>query len=254
MATLPGMYRSGSIGGGALSGAASGAMIGFGFGGPIGAAIGAIMGAEIGALIGWIGKGKAKRNAANLEDQFHIAADALLDQYKQRKADYDTIAASLQTLESQSIQQEGQYGGAGRNAIAHIQQMADQRLATLRDIQTIRDANAAILAGMSLPEFAMGGIVGAHSADGILALLHPGEFVMRKNAVDALGGDFLAALNRAPRFDAGGSVGAQGAKSVPGQRPLSLTQYIYPAPGMSEQALANLVVKKVKTAMLDGAL
>lgn len=175
----------------------------------------------------------------------------MVEQYKQHKADYDTVAASLQTLEAQFVQQEQQHGGAGRNAITHIQQMADQRLRTLRDIRTIRDVNSAILAGMSLPEFAMGGFVGARSG-GILALLDPGEFVMRKSAVDALGGDFLAAINRAPRFDAGGSVGRTA--TVAERTFNAYIGPIYPAPGMSEQALANLVVKKVKTAFLDGAL
>jgi hypothetical protein len=50
---------------------------------------------------------------------------------------------------------------------------------------------------------------------GIPAILHPGEFVMRERAVDALGTSFLAALNRAPHFALGGSVGgATGSRTV----------------------------------------
>jgi len=108
---------------------------------------------------------------------------------------------------------------------------------------------------MTIPEFAVGGQVPGVGS-GVLAILHPGEFVMQRSAVDALGAHFLAALNRAPRFDSGGSVGPRLAS--PGVRqavPLHIgTINVYPERGMSRREAMNMVVTAVRDAQADGAI
>jgi hypothetical protein len=109
---------------------------------------------------------------------------------------------------------------------------------------------------MTIPEFAIGGQVPGLGG-GILAILHPGEFVIRQQAVDALGTNFLAALNRAPQFAAGGPIGAG---TPPSGRQINVTQNftINAMDGADVdrwwRANRGRMVREIRRAIGDGAL
>jgi hypothetical protein len=248
-------FTAGTIKQTAIGGAMAGAGIGFMLAGPVGALVGAVWGAEIGALIGWIGRGRAKRKAAALEDQFHMQADEVLDQFKKFKMDYEAALQSVQALAAQFQEAEKQYGGAGRRGAASIGSMAEERLREIRSIQKQREGNLAVMQGMTIPEFQLGGLVSNRNG-GILALLHPGEFVMRKEAVDFLGANSLAQVNRAPSFAEGGVIGMRTPALSSGRGIVihNFAMNIYPAKGMTEREAAQLVARGFRRAVRDGAL
>jgi hypothetical protein len=248
--------------GGALLGGLGGAAIGTAIGaawlgslslgawalGPVGGAIGAI----VGLLAGISGRGKAKEKAASVQEQFQESSKAVLEQYKKFQLDYDAAISGMQALLLQGQQAEAQSGTGkwGRKGSEALSSYIKQQMEDVRNIQRQRDATYGTLAGLPIPEFAVGGPV--PSRGGILALLHPGEFVMQKAAVDSLGTQFLSTLNRAPRFDMGGPVPPV---SSAGGRSLHIgTIYVAPEAGMGRRAAMRMVVRAVKDAHREGAL
>jgi len=246
--------------GGPVKGAIGGGLVGLGiagllgvglFGGPIGLAIAGIA-AGIGALIGAWGRGRAKEKATEIEQGVEFAANDLYAQFRNFETDYQSALAGMQALIQQGQQAElasgtGKWGQKGAENLTRVIQ---DEITALNNLQRQRETSANVLGGMSIPEFAVGGqVLGVGS--GVLAILHPGEFVMQRSAVDALGANFLAALNRAPRFDSGGSVG-------PGlASPTALhigTINVYPERGMSRREAMNMVVTAVRDAQADGAI
>lgn len=260
-------FKSGSILGGAAGGALTGASIGLLLGGPIGAAIGAVFGAEIGALLGWLGRGRAKRKAAAIQDQLYEEAQTVFKEYERAKLDYSTALESMDALRDLGYQQTKPLGKPGRNAFDYISGYLDNFKRQIDAIEEQRQGLSGRIGSMSLPEFALGGKVPS-AGGGILALVHPGEFVMRKSAVDTLGTEFLGALNRAPRFADGGPVSVSPLQSAGSSRALSFgPNYFYQQPGESSQALARRVaaaidermasritVMGLRRASLDGAI
>jgi len=249
---------------GALGGALAGGGIGLGLyslgllGGPWGLVLAGI-GAAIGGLVGLFRRGGQKRKASALEQQFEFGANDLLEQFKQFKIDYDSALAGMQELIAQGQQTltSAGLGRWGRQGAEGLTRTIQDEIRALEALQKQREARAVLMAGMTIPEFAAGGPVGFRTADGaILGLIHPGEFVMRREAVDALGGSFLAALNRAPRFALGGpvsppsplSAGQQGGIHIHGDLILQ------PAKDMSDREAMQMVVRGFKRAVRDGAL
>jgi len=74
--------------------------------------------------------------------------------------------------------------------------------------------------GGPLVEFRHGGF----DPFGGVRRLHPGEFVMRPEAVRAIGRDTLERANRSPQRSVGG---------------VNVTIHVHPSPGMDERALAR---------------
>ena len=247
------------VGSGALAGGLGGALIGSAVGtaflgslglgaiafGPVGATIGA----AVAIVAGLFGRGRAKRRATAIEQPLEAAAVDLVEQYRRHQVDYENALATLDQITAQGQQSllGSGLGSAGTRGFATLMHAITVLQRQIEDIQNIREANALRVGSMSIPEFAVGGLV--PSSGGILALLHPGEFVMRRSAVDALGSDFLATLNRATRFDSGGPVGPTGAAV----RHITFGDiYIQAAPGMDERTLARRVARLIKTAALNG--
>jgi hypothetical protein len=266
--------RAGSVGGpitGALGGTAiaAGGMMALlaAYGLPMGLAFGpaglAIMGiaAGIGALIGMFGRGKAKRKATAIEVPFEQAAAELYDQYKQHEVDFESAVGGMQALIEQGRQSElsAGLGKWGRKGAENLTRIIEDLIAQVQNLQKQREANAAIIGGMTIPEFAVGGAIPAlagMTGRGILAVLHPGEFVMRREAVDNLGTNFLAALNRAPRFDAGGTVGIASGGGGGSWRVQMIFPSVQNPSGFAESLRRNrgMVIKIAREAQADGAL
>jgi hypothetical protein len=77
------------------------------------------------------------------------------------------------------------------------------------DIQSslYKDRNRGFAAGGTVPGFSAGGKLPVRGTDTVPAMLTPGEFVMRKSAVDKYGTGFMSAINNGvQRFAKGGPV------------------------------------------------
>ena len=230
-------------------------------GSPVTGAIGGMMTGDLsiapflGALLGSFGRGRLKNRAAGLEQGFETAANDLYDQFKKFKVDYESALSGLQALIAQGQQTltSSGLGKWGRLGAENLARSIQQEIDAVKILQKHREANAAVMAGMTVPEFQLGGLVSSGNG-GILALLHPGEFVMRQAAVDALGTSFLAGLNRAPRFDTGGAVGRGVSPAGGGQRTYNQTFQIYGSAGESPRTFAMRVAAAVRRATADGAL
>jgi hypothetical protein len=227
-------------------------------GGPWGLVFAGI-GAAIGGLVGLFRRGGQKRKASALEQQFEFGANDLLEQFKQFKIDYESALAGMQELIAQGQQTltSAGLGRWGRQGAEGLTRTIQDEIRALEALQKQREARAVLMAGMTIPEFAAGGPVGFRTADGaILGLIHPGEFVMRREAVDTLGQNFLTALNRAPRFDAGGAVSPSSPLSAGQQGGIHIhgDLVLYPAKDMSEREAMRMVVRGFNRAVRDGAL
>jgi hypothetical protein len=246
-----GLLASAWKSGGIVKGAGGGALLGWSIAGPLGAAVGL----WIGGILGWIRRGQAKEQATAIEQQFEFASQDLLKQFKQYQVDYESALAGMQALILQGQQSEltaglGKWGKKGAQNLAYS---IGEDIRNLQELQRQRQMAAQVLQGMSIPEFQAGGLVGFRMADNqVLAILHRGEYVMRREAVDVLGTSFLGALNRAPRFDAGGSVGTHLNQAI---RPIHIGSIIVqPQRGMTDLEAARMVVRGVRRAARDGAL
>jgi hypothetical protein len=220
------------------------------------------LGAGIGALIGAWRRGRQKRKSAQLEQGFEFAADDVLEQYELHKLDYDSAISSLEgliTSGQQTLLGAGT-GRWGRQGAENLTRVIQDLINRVNDLEKQRQATTTALAGMTIPEFALGGTVpglgirGSGLGGGILAILHPGEFVMRREAVDTLGANFLAALNRAPAFAAGGAVGGQLSAGGRGRAIQIENVNVYPARGMSDREAMEMVVRGFTLATREGAL
>jgi hypothetical protein len=252
-------------GGGPVRGALGGALVGGGIGlglyslgllgGPWGLVFAGI-GAAIGGLVGLFRRGRQKQKSAALEQGFEFAADEVLKQYELHKVDYENAISSLEGLiaSGQQTLLGAGTGRWGRQGAENLTRVIQALIARVNDLEKQRQAVTTTLGGMTIPEFAVGGPVGYRLATGgILAIMHPGEFVMRREAVDNLGANFLAALNRAPAFAAGGAVSPSTA--VPhGGIHIHGDLILYPAKDMSESEAMRMVVRGFNRAVRDGAL
>jgi hypothetical protein len=211
-----------------------------------------VLGAIVGALLGWIGGGRAKRKASALVESFDVQAEEVVKQFEKFKTDYESALETIAAVSAQFQQAEQPYGKAGKRGVETIATKAAEYLARIRDLEKQREARAAIIAGMTVPEFQTGGPVGWNLGGGVLAILHPGEFVMRREAVDRLGAQFLMALNRAPSFAQGGAMGRPQTQPGIGQRIYNLTFNLYQLPHESQQVFQNRIVRAMKRAIADG--
>lgn len=248
-------YQTGSRVLGALGGAA----IGFAVGGPIGAAIGAIAG----FFAGLFGRSKKKRQAARIAEQGFAEMRRIVEQFKKFEVDFDTALSAVNATWEQMQTAWRQLGKSIFNrSVRGRQPEFNMIVSELKQIQQAREARAKLIESLPIPEFQLGGFVpGAFSRQlsaistgqgKILAYLHAGEFVLRRQAVQALGRSNLEQLNRAPSFQSGGFVGTGHGSRATGHVTVNVT--VNPAPGMDEQALANLTLRKLRRELADRGL
>jgi hypothetical protein len=260
-----------AAGGGPVRGALGGALVGGGIGlglyslgllgGPWGLVIAGI-GAAIGGLVGMFRRGRQKKKSAALEQGFEFAADDVLKAYELHKVDYESAISSLEGLivSGQETLTSAGTGRWGRQGAENLTRVIQDLIARVNDLEKQRQATTTTLAGMTIPEFAVGGAVStwqsAVGSRGILAILHPGEFVMRQQAVDYLGQNFLAALNRGPAFASGGPVSPSSPLSAGQQGGIHIhgDLILQPSKGMSDTEAMDMVARGFKRAVRDGAL
>jgi len=185
-----------------LGGMAGGALTGFSVGGPIGAVIGGL----IGGIAGLFGKDKKKEHDAAIANQGFAQLRQILDDYNHFRRDF-----------ASSIDAANRIWGQMSSEWVRPQSATSQRPffdAIVRSIQGAEDERnrrRQMLSTMAVPEFQDGGFVsgGARSAgrgSRIPAFLHPGEFVMNREAVDRWGVSVLDGLNRGAAAGGGMSI------------------------------------------------
>jgi hypothetical protein len=273
MAAMGGIAAGGSLmasaasSGGPIKGALGGALMGAGIDaalfyefaamtGPIGWAVAGVS-TLVGLLLGFLGQGKAKTKAANTEQTYEFAADTLFSQFKSYQVDYDTALQGMEELIQQGVAAEAATGTGkwAQKGSENLTSVINAEIKALNDLQQQRVNNATVQGAMTIPEFPGGGMMqGFSRSDGHqLAWILPGEYIMRRSAVQSLGPDFLAALNRTPAYPAGGMVGSSivtPARTVTNH----ITMHLHPQRGMSDREAANIVVRGFRLAQYDGAL
>ena len=211
--------------GGPVKGALGGALLGLGVGvtaaGGFGAAfaslaaagpIGLGLGAVAGLVLGIIGRGRAKRRAAGMEEEFIRQGQEIVDRYKEFENQFGPAIAQLEGLKAQGMDTllGAGLGRAGRRGTQNLGSNMDVLLREVERIERQREQRRMLLGDFALPEFMFGGPVrGINAANGaLLAMLHPGEFVLRKEAVQAMGESALATLNSSPQTVSGSGFAA----------------------------------------------
>ena len=199
--------------GGALVGLSTGAALAGGFGaafagllatGPVGLAVGAVTG----LILGIIGRGRAKNQAARMEEEVIREGQKIAEQFRRFEIEYEPARAQLEALQAQGVETllGSRLGRAGRRGAENLARNLDVQIRALENLQRQREQRLGIVQGFALPEFQSGGVVSTmrsmraitSARGGILAMLHPGEFVLRKEAVEAVGATLLARINRSP--------------------------------------------------------
>lgn len=183
--------------GGALLGAGGGALAGFSVAGPIGAIIGGIAGL-LGGIFGG-GRGEKKEIASEIANRGFEQIRELFARYQEFRIEYADALARMNQIWSEMEARWRQIGGSvGRNSISSQRPYFDQILRAMEAIEQERQRRVGALAAFPLPEFQAGGLVGGSRmfGGGMLAILHPGEFVMSRQAVELLGRPKLESMNR----------------------------------------------------------
>lgn len=194
-------YGQGSLLGG-LGGLAGGALTGLAVAGPIGA----IFGGLIGGIAGLFGGDKKKEHDAAIEEAGFNQINQLIDEYKHFHIDHSNVLQSMQ-----NIHQQMQQGFQRSESKSHEQYWYNYDLKMVQDIEDERKRRQQLLGLLPVPEFQEGGLVGGWPSQKswsgtarIAAWLHPGEFVMNREAVDRWGVSVLESLNRGASGTAGG--------------------------------------------------
>ncbi len=196
-------FRKGGVLG-ALGGAAGGALTGFAIGGPIGALIGGIAGFFLGIF------GHSTRKARlKIEADVKAQAQKIEDAYKLFQTDWSSSRDALEQLRQQGVDALRQAGvkDISRSRVGHVDHWIDKAEQEIDALQAERNRRGAIAFGPA--QFRLGGFVGGsggsapawfagtamHFQGGgaVPAMLHPGEYVLRPEAVSRIG---VGSLNR----------------------------------------------------------
>lgn len=189
----------GGIGSGAMSGAIAG--------GPLGALIGGLIGGVAGLFGG--GSGKAKQHDTAIANRGFEQLKQILDDYNHFRRDF---ASSVDAANRIWMQMQSQWS---RSQSAPSQRpYFDAILRSMQSTEDERNRRRQMQAALPVPQFANGGLVGGGGSAGSLALVHPGEFVMSKRAVDEVGAGTLSSLNHgASRRSPGTSISLEPASA-----------------------------------------
>jgi len=207
-----GLGVGGVLGGVALSGAAAG--IAGGIGGLAGAGVGlagfltnpiglAILGgvAGVAAIVGIVQRGRKKEDASAIANDGFAQITELVARYSSHAATFDSTITAMNRIWSQMESAWRQIGGSvGSNSITDQRRYFDAHVKQVQDIERERARRGDLISNLPTPQFATGGLVGP-----LGGVVDPGEFVLRREAVQQTGVPMLQRINEgAPA--AGGDV------------------------------------------------
>lgn len=198
-----GLGIGGVLGGVALSGAAAG--IAGGIGGLAGAGVGlagfltnpwgllALAGiAGVSALIGVIQRGRKKEQASDIANQGFAEIREAVEAFEKHSATYEATISQLNRIWGQMEAAWRQIGGSvGSNSIRDQRRYFDDAVRQVDAIQKERERRGVLISNLPLPQFASGGFVGP-----LGGMVHPGEYVIRREIVQQTGVPYLQRLNQ----------------------------------------------------------
>lgn len=175
-----------------LGGLGGGALMGFSVAGPIGAAVGGLIGGLAGLFTG--GGGKAKERDAAIANQGFAQLAQIVDDYSHFRRSFASAVEAASRIWSQMQSQ-----WARPQSAASQRPYFDSILRSLQATEDERNRRRQLMGALAVPEFAEGGLVTRHSSlvtsGGMLAVVHPGEFVMNQQAVERVGVNLLERVN-----------------------------------------------------------
>jgi outer membrane lipoprotein SlyB len=171
-----------------LGGLASGAMIGTSILPGIGTAIGAAIGGIVGLFTG--GGGKNKTHDADIANQGFAELHQILDDYYNFRRNYASAVDDANKVWQQMVKQ-----WVRRESAPSQRPYFDQVITAMQQTEDERNRRRQLQSLLPVPEFAQGGSVGG-SGGGVLAMLHSGEFVMTRQAVERIGSSVLQGMNQ----------------------------------------------------------
>ena len=185
-----------------LGSAAGGALTGFSIGGPIGALLGGIAG----GIASLFGKDKNKEHDAAIANQGFAELRQILDDYNHFRRDFASAVDSANRIWSQMASEWVRPQSAPSQ-----RPYFDAIMRSIESTEDERNRRRQLTAMLPVPELQDGGWVGWGSAGSggagrIPAFLHPGEFVMNREAVDRWGVSVLEGLNRGSGSGGGASI------------------------------------------------
>lgn len=184
-----------------LGGLGSGALIGTSILPGIGTAIGAAIGGIVGLFTG--GDGKNKTHDADIANQGFAQLHQILDDYYNFRRNYASAVD-----EAYKIWQQMDSKWVRKQSAISQRPYFDQIVTAIQQTEDERNRRRQLQSLLPVPEFAQGGYVGSAGvspASGMLALLHAGEFVMTRQAVDRIGTSVLQGLNQGTANSAQGT-------------------------------------------------
>jgi len=194
--TIGSSNRAVSVLGGLGSGAAIGTSILPGIGTAVGAAIGGLVGLFTG------GSGKNKTHDANIANQGFAQLHQILDDYYNFRRDYSSAISAAEKVWQQMASQ-----WVRPQSVTSQLPYFNQIITAIQQTEDERNRRQQTQSSLALPEFATGGLVTPRG--GMLAVVHPGEFVMTRQAVDRIGTSVLQGLNRGGSVAPSASAGTQ---------------------------------------------
>ncbi len=198
----------GTLGGVALSGALAGVAGGVGAFSGAGVALAGFLTNPIGlAILGGIGaasfltgvlaRGKKKRQATDVANRGFDEIGQVAKAFELRQLDFLRANDQMQQVWDQMVEAWQRIGGkVGRRSITTQRPFFDQALARIEEIQRERNRRGDLIAGLPIPEFHSGGLVPGTGQRPILAAVHPGEFVLNRDAVSRIGTPRLDSANK----------------------------------------------------------
>lgn len=235
--------------------------------------LGGVIGSVVGAVAGLFGGGSSRPQGPNAADILLDAQRTMLEvfnAYRNHRLTAPAAVAQINSLLQQAAQALAPLGSRGRGALDVLTQMAAAHTGNIRRIERRRRRRAAIITSLPIPEFQFGGLVSRsfgtlNAVDGrVLAFLHPGEAVLNRRAVRALGAHRIQAINQAaggagvparhrgaPSFQGGGLVGQP---ILPGQAPTINLGPIIIQNADDPQATAEAVIREIRRRARDRGL
>ena len=184
--------------------------------------VGAAILGPAGILFAIFRRGKIRRRAAAAEEAFSAQLIEVVKEYKRFQLDFQSAIEGVDQLWAQFQQAAPQqFGKYGRRAVRNIAPFVAAIHGRINEIQAARDARLLLSAGSLIPEFSHGGLVPS--------LLHPGEFVIRREAVQQAGVQNLERINRG--------------EAPAGNVNINIT--INPSPGMDERTVGEMAARAI---------
>lgn len=186
-----------------IGGIGNGALTGLMTAGPLGAVVGGLLGGIAGLFNG--GSGKAKQHDAAIANRGFEQLKQILDDYSHFRRDFASAvdAANRTWSQMQSQWTRGQSAPSQRPYF-------DAIIGSMKATEDERNRRRQLQSTLPIPQFANGGLVSGAGAGGTLAVVHPGEFVVSKSAVDSVG---VAALSRLNQHGGGNSISIEPASA-----------------------------------------